>query len=140
MLDFGWSEFFLILVLVLVLMGPRDLPGLVYQVGRLVRRAQYWRFAVTKQFDSFMEQNDLAELRRGGGLADLKGDVRAALQVPPPGMGRDDGIEDEEDELAFHESESDARPVTPAQAGGQKNITKGSQLSLGLPLEPGEGK
>lgn len=96
MLDFGWSEFFLIIVLGIVLIGPKEIPDLVYQAGRLVRRLQYMRFALSKQFDDFMEKNDLDELRRGGGLGNLKGDVRAALHVPM------DVIEDEDDEVAFH--------------------------------------
>ncbi len=82
MLDFGWSEFFLIIILGVVLLGPKDIPELVYQFGRLVRRAQYMKFAMSKQFDDFMMQNDLQELRRGGTLGDMKGDVRAALTLP----------------------------------------------------------
>lgn len=117
MLDFGWSEFFLIIVLAIVLMGPKDIPDLVYQAGRFVRRLQYMRFALTKQFDAFMEQNDLDELRRGGGLGNLKGDVRAALHVPM------DGIEDEDDEVAFHDHEEKKKPMEqitlPLSGGGQ---------------------
>jgi sec-independent protein translocase protein TatB len=139
MLDFGWSEFFLIIVLGIVLIGPKDIPGLVYQAGRFVRRVQYMRFALTKQFDTFMEQNDLDELRRGGGLGNLKGDVRAALNVPL------DGVEDEDDEVAFH----DAIPLPTGEGGarasaregeGKKKRSDGSQLSLGLPLETHEDK
>jgi sec-independent protein translocase protein TatB len=85
MLDFGFSELLLILVLGLFLIGPRDIPGLVYQLGRFVRRLQYVKFALSKQFDDFMEQADLQELRRGRGLGSSRfdvGDMRAALTLP----------------------------------------------------------
>lgn len=84
MLDFGWSEFFLVIVLAIVLMGPKDIPEIIYQFGRLVRRAQYMKFALSKQFDTFMEQNDLQELRKGGMLGEMKGDLRAALTPTLP--------------------------------------------------------
>lgn len=125
MLDFGWSEFFLIIILGLILIGPKDIPEIVYQLGRLVRRLQYMKFALSKQFDSFMEQNDLQELRRGGALGDLKGDVRAALtpsanlqaqkQAPTP----DDGLEADED-AAYHE-QIEALPP-PAVLPGQTDL------------------
>jgi sec-independent protein translocase protein TatB len=128
MLDFGWSEFLFIIILGIVLIGPKEIPDLVYQAGRLFRRLQYMRFALTKQFDTFMEQNDLEELRRGGGLGNLKGDVRAALHVPL------DTVEDEDDEVAFHDVSQEHQRVTPTKVGVQKK-DPGSQLSLGLPLE-----
>jgi sec-independent protein translocase protein TatB len=65
MLDFGWSEFFLIIILAIVLMGPKDIPEVIHGFGRLVRRIQYMKFALSKQFDDFMEKADLNDLRRG---------------------------------------------------------------------------
>ena len=122
MLDFGWSEFFLIIVLAVFLLGPKDIPTVVYQAGRMVRRLQYMKYGLTKQFDDFMEQNDLQELRRGGGLGDLKGDVRAALQVPMDRGVPLDPIEDEHDEVALHDKEKAApmeQITLPLQGGGQ---------------------
>lgn len=65
MLDFGWSELFLIIILAIVLMGPKDIPEVIHNFGRIVRRLQYMKFALTKQFDDFMEKSDLNDLRRG---------------------------------------------------------------------------
>jgi Sec-independent protein translocase protein TatA len=65
MLDFGWSEFFLIIILAIVLMGLKDIPEVIHNFGRIVRRLQYMKFALTKQFDDFMEKADLQDLRRG---------------------------------------------------------------------------
>lgn len=65
MFDFGWSELFLILVLGIVLIGPKDIPELVYQAGRFVRRLQYMKFALTRQFDDFMEKVDLKDITDG---------------------------------------------------------------------------
>ncbi len=155
MLDFGWSEFLFIIVIAVFLLGPKDIPEVIYQFGRLARRVQYLRYGLTKQFDAFMEQNDLNELRRGGGIGDLKGDVRAALSLKgmehiekkgerPETMVQTlptdlDVIEDEGDEVAFHEIFIESRPLTPEIALVQKEKA-GSQLSLGLPLDGREEK
>jgi Sec-independent protein translocase protein TatA len=64
MLDFSWSEFLVVLVVAILAIGPKQLPDVLYGLGRMVRRLQYFRFAMGKQFDTFMEQSDLAEIRK----------------------------------------------------------------------------
>ncbi|MFA7275691.1 MAG: twin-arginine translocase TatA/TatE family subunit [Pseudobdellovibrionaceae bacterium] len=64
MLDFSWSEFLVVLVVAVVAIGPKQLPELLFGLGRMVRRLQYMKFALSKQFDTFMEEADLHELRK----------------------------------------------------------------------------
>ncbi len=63
MLDFSWSELMVVIVVAVLAVGPKQLPEVLHGLGRIVRRLQYMRFAMTKQFDDFMEQSDLKELR-----------------------------------------------------------------------------
>ncbi len=65
MLDFGWAELLIIVAVAVFVIGPRDIPNVMYGIGRVVRRIQYIRFAVSKQFDDLMNTADLDELRRG---------------------------------------------------------------------------
>ncbi len=64
MLDFSWSEFLIVLVVAVLAIGPKQIPDVLYTLGRMVRRLQYMRFALTKQFEDFMEQSDLNEMRK----------------------------------------------------------------------------
>lgn len=65
MLDFGWAELLIIVAVAVFVIGPKDIPNLMYGLGRIVRRIQYIRFAVLQQFDDLMQTSDLEELRRG---------------------------------------------------------------------------
>lgn len=65
MLDFSWAELFVIVVVALVVIGPKDIPQIMHALGRFVRRLQYVRFAMSQQFDDFMKDHDLEELRKG---------------------------------------------------------------------------
>ena len=56
MLDFGWAEFIIIALIGLIVVGPKDIPKLMYQAGRLFRRLHYMKFALSQQFDDFMEK------------------------------------------------------------------------------------
>ena len=58
MLDFGWAELFLIGLILLLVIGPKDIPNIMYQGGKLMRRLGYMRFALSQQFDDFMQAQD----------------------------------------------------------------------------------
>ncbi len=64
MLDFSWSEFLIVLVVAVLAIGPKQIPDVLYTLGRLVRRLQYMRFALGKQFEDFMQDSDLNEMRK----------------------------------------------------------------------------
>lgn len=63
MLDFSWSELLIVLLVAILAIGPKQIPDVLYALGRIVRRLQYMRFALTKQFDDFMMQSDLKEMQ-----------------------------------------------------------------------------
>lgn len=56
MFDIGWSEFLLVAVICLFAFGPEDIPKLMYNFGRIVRRFRYMRYALSSQFEDFMEK------------------------------------------------------------------------------------
>ena len=65
MLDFGWAELLVLVAVAVFVVGPKDIPNLMYGFGRLVRRIQYVRYAITQQFDDIMQAGDIEELRKG---------------------------------------------------------------------------
>ncbi len=65
MLDFGWAELLIIVAVAIFVIGPKDIPNVMYSIGRIVRRIQYVRYAVSKQFDEIMDVGDLKELQKG---------------------------------------------------------------------------
>ncbi len=65
MLDFGWAELILIMAVAVLVIGPKEIPAIMRALGRIVRRLQYVKFALSQQFDDFMKEHDLEELRSG---------------------------------------------------------------------------
>ena len=64
MLDFGWSELILIMALAVLVIGPKELPAMMLGLGRLVRRLQYVKYAFSQQFDEFMHNADMENMRK----------------------------------------------------------------------------
>jgi sec-independent protein translocase protein TatB len=63
MLDFSWSEFLVVIIVAVIAIGPKQLPEVMRGLGKIVRRLQYMRYALTRQFDDFMEESDLKDIR-----------------------------------------------------------------------------
>lgn len=65
MFGIGWSELLVILLIAVMVIGPKDIPKVMYQIGRLARRLQYVKFAMSQQFDDILRAGDIEELRKG---------------------------------------------------------------------------
>ncbi len=64
MLDFGFPELLLIMAVAVLVIGPNEIPAVMRALGRVIRRLQYVRYAFSRQFDEFMEEGDLDDLRK----------------------------------------------------------------------------
>lgn len=61
MFELGFSELVLIALVAVLVVGPQQLPGLMYKIGKWMRQLSYTRFALEKQFESFMEKEESRE-------------------------------------------------------------------------------
>ncbi|APH54552.1 Sec-independent protein translocase protein tatB [Granulibacter bethesdensis] len=71
MFDFAWSEIAVIGVVALVVIGPKDIPGAMRGVARMVRKARSMAADFQGQMDQMMKEADLGEVRET--FNDLRG-------------------------------------------------------------------
>ena len=64
MLDFGFAELLVIVALAVLVIGPQEIPKVMLGLGRVMRRLQYVRYAFSQQFEDFMRENDLEDIRQ----------------------------------------------------------------------------
>lgn|SRR5690606_29053918 len=95
MLDLGWPELLLIMAVAVLVIGPKEIPAVMRLLGRVVRRLQYVRYAFSQQFDEFMREQDLDDLRASVNFEEKNFDEEAADDeyAPQP--------QEEEDERDF---------------------------------------
>lgn len=89
MIDLSWSHIFLLVVVALVVVGPKDLPKLMRTVGRWVGKARSMADQFRKSFDEMTREAELDELRREldalrtqRPLAGVEKDLNASI-LPP---------------------------------------------------------
>jgi sec-independent protein translocase protein TatB len=110
MLDISWSELLLIGVVALVVIGPKELPGVLRTVGQWMRKVRSMANDFQNQFQEAMREAEMADLKKQvddiatdfktfDPLADVRKDVEA--------MGKD------------FESSLEHKPELPASATEQ---------------------
>lgn len=67
MLEVGWSELLVIAIILIVVVGPKDLPGMMRTFGRMMGRVRTMANEFRGQFDEAMREAELDEVRKGLG-------------------------------------------------------------------------
>ena len=101
MLDFGWPELFVIIAVAVIVIGPSEIPALMVGLGRVFRRLQYVKYAISRQFDDLMHDADLNDIRKSVNFEarDAEFDEAAADEEYANAVGGvEDGAEGEKHE------------------------------------------
>ncbi len=113
MFDIGWQELFVIAAVALVVVGPKDLPRVLSQITKYIRKARGIAREFQSSIDEVVRQADLEEIRKevetSSGF-DLKNDIRNAID-PGGEMARQFDISDVKADI-----EHSARTVTEGTA------------------------
>ena len=89
MFDISWTEILVIGVVALIAIGPRELPRVLYELGRWVRRLRAMAAEFQRHFSDLMHETELDELRRQAQAAhDLTKPHKLAEMIDPGGTVR----------------------------------------------------
>ena len=141
MFDIGWPELFLIAVVVLLVVGPKELPKVLRNVGIWINKAK----VVTREFRTHVD-----DMIRENELEDLRGEINTAGQtnleaVTENTIGLQDEIQnaveyDDDDNYSVETFEEDSHPTedksdpdeyhTPIEKDEDDNIESKSKNDL----------
>jgi sec-independent protein translocase protein TatB len=112
MFDIGWSEMLVIVVVALVVIGPKDLPRLIREVGRWTAKARGMAREFQRSFDDMVREAELDDIRKTVEQArpgNLTKTIRDAIDP-----------EGELDEAFALEETRKSRPATPGKPGADQ--------------------
>lgn len=78
MFDIGWTELLIIAVVAIIVVGPKDLPGMLRSLGRYAGKMKRTAGEFRSQFDDALRDSELDELRSA--VSDM-GDLNPVNQI-----------------------------------------------------------
>jgi sec-independent protein translocase protein TatB len=79
MFGFDWSELMIVVVVALVVLGPKDLPRALYQLGKWTRHARRITGEFQRHVDDIVRQAELEEVRKTVQDATKQFDIRGQM-------------------------------------------------------------
>ena len=67
MLDVGWTEILVIAIVLIIVVGPKDLPQMLRTFGRMVSKMRGMASDFRQQFDEALREADLDDVRKTPG-------------------------------------------------------------------------
>lgn len=158
MFDIGWTELLVLAVIAILIVGPKDLPRMLYSIGQTVGKMRRQADDFRRQFNESMREAGMDEVRN-----DMKkmSDLNPANQIrneiestftdnPKPGSGQtasnaasgETGAshQSEGDLIAQTESASDAEPPARSEAPNQPEETASTEPASSDDERPGGAK
>jgi len=133
MFDISWSEFLLIGVVALIVIGPKELPGVLRTLGQYTRKVRSMASEFQGQFQEAMREAEMADLKKQvddmaqdlkdfDPLKDVKSDVEAmskdierSLEAPPEGKPAADAAAPAVEAPTVEAPAVEAAPTTPVE-------------------------
>jgi sec-independent protein translocase protein TatB len=123
MFDISWTELLLIGVVALVVIGPKELPGVLRTLGQWMRKVRGMAADFQNQFQEAMREAEMADLKKqvDDMASDFKnfdplGDVKKDVEA----MGRD------------FENSIEGKPALPAGTGEQAAANTTADAAAGV--------
>jgi len=70
MLSFGWSEIALTIIIVIIVVGPKEIPNLLKQLGNFSKSLKKISRDFKNSLNELAEENDLQDIKKS--ISDLK--------------------------------------------------------------------
>jgi sec-independent protein translocase protein TatB len=107
MFDIGWGEFLVIGIVALIVIGPKELPGVLRTIGQGVAKVRRMAGEFQSQFNEAMREAEMAEIKKS--VEEMNAAARGFQHYDPLNP---DGLEPKP-ETKVAEKEALPQPETP---------------------------
>jgi sec-independent protein translocase protein TatB len=125
MFEIAWSELLLVLVVAIIFVGPKELPGMLRTFGRMMGKLRRAADDFRRQFDESVRdaggedlQRELAELRRNNPLNEIRNTIEEAARQaetrPKPLPAPEPSIDNPAEPPVIHETHTPQETAPPS--------------------------
>lgn len=112
MFDIGWTELLVIAVVLIVVVGPKDLPPMLRAFGKMTQRARKVAGEFRAQFDEALREADLDDVRQTISDAQRLNPANSLREAMNPLRQMGNDIKADLQKVTAVENKTEAPPVT----------------------------
>lgn len=127
MFDIGWSELVLIGVVALIVLGPKELPGVLRMVGQWVGKARRMAADFQGQFQEAMREAEMADVKKSFD------EVKNAAHDFTGGNLLTNAQQQVEEAIKLDSSRTETPPATPAPEAQPAAATSATPATETMP-------
>jgi sec-independent protein translocase protein TatB len=139
MFDISWTEFLLIGVVALIVIGPKELPGVMRTLGQYTRKIRSMAADFQNQFQEAMREAEMADLKKQ--VDDMASDIKnydplKTVREDVESLGKD--FEKSLDAPSEPKA-AEAQPETAAEPAAETTVPDaGGEVMPAIPTPPAE--
>ena len=134
MLDVGWTEILVIAIVLIIVVGPKDLPQMLRTFGRMVSKMRGMASDFRQQFDEALREADLDDVRKTIGEAQKLNPLNTIRDAVNP--LRQMGEEIKSDLQKATSSVSTTPAANPADVASSTPVAVPSEAAKPASVEP----
>lgn len=129
MLDIGWQELMLVCVVVVIVVGPKELPKAVRGVTGFMRKMRMLTNEFQNSLTDIADANDIVGLKKE--IDDVRNNITLATADDPTGFGsKFKELEDDQKKIADDFNASTGKKVVKEKVVKKKVVKKTAKKSV----------
>jgi sec-independent protein translocase protein TatB len=144
MLDVGWTEILVIAIVLIIVVGPKDLPQMLRTFGRMMTKMRGMASDFRQQFDEALREADLEDVKKTIGEAQKLNPLNTIREAVNPlrQMGNDIKADLQKSASSVTSSTSTSTPAesVPIAVPSEANKPASSEPVAAVPLKVGPTK
>lgn len=144
MLDVGWTEILVIAIVLIIVVGPKDLPQMLRTFGRMMTKMRGMASDFRQQFDEALREADLEDVKKTIGEAQKLNPLNTLREAVNPlrQMGNDIKADLQKSASSVTSSTSTSTPAesVPIAVPSEANKPASSEPVAAVPLKAGPTK
>ena len=134
MFDLGWQEFMMVAVVLMLVVGPKDLPRILRSFSQFMRKAKGMANEFTSSLEDVARQDEIRDMKnmmsdmKTGNFDDMANMIGGDIKEVAEGFG-----EVQEDMKSIAAPQSPTKPASQKKATAQKKASGKSKTSAKKP-------
>jgi sec-independent protein translocase protein TatB len=130
MFDIGWSEFVVIGVVALIVIGPKELPAVLRAIGQWTTKIRRMAGEFQSQFQEAMREAEMADLKKS---VDELSDAAKGITADPFDFSESTKWEPKTDTAATASETAEAAPAAATETAAATEASAAAEPATGAP-------